>query len=202
MDTKDLISVYDNRWNQIHHLNELDLRSLVLAVTAITGVVVSAKASPTFPVLFMSAVACMGAVVCAGAIYSTIHNRISMEQALAAIDFVEVELNKKSPGLFQFAGKYQAPRTIGQFVKGVGLSIRGPILAFFAVALMASVAAFAHCVFAVCWMPLYERVLSATAGIAVSVLVTWFSFRFTWRAVQNLVSEPSSPRDGANDKDA
>jgi hypothetical protein len=132
MEAKDLISIYDNKWKQIYYLNELDVRSLVLVVTALTGAVVSMKGSPPFPVLLEAGVAGLATIVCSGAIYSTIHNRISMEHALTAIDFIEAKLNGESSGLFRFAGNYQAPATMPTFVRRIALSVRGPVLVFFA----------------------------------------------------------------------
>ena len=180
METKDLISIYDNRWKQIQHLNELDLRSLVLVVTAMAGAVVSGRASPPFPV----GVAVLAAVVCAGGIYSAIHNRISMEHALAAIDFVEAKLNRELPGLFRFAGNYRAPDSMSDFVRRIARSIRGPILLFFAVALITAVAALMDGIFCVSGKPPCERVLSVSVGVVVSVLVAWISFRSAWHSVQ------------------
>jgi len=170
MEPKALISIYDNRWKQIQHLNELDLRSLVLVVTAVSGAVVSERASPHFPVILEVGVACLATVVCAGGIYSTTDNRIGMDYALAAIDFVETELNRELPGLFRYAGNYRAPGTMWKFVKRIARSIRGPILAFFAVGLTASIAVLAHGMFRISRPPPYERVLSVSAGVVVSVL--------------------------------
>ncbi len=184
MDPKDLISIYDNKWKHIQHLNELDLRSLVLVVTAVTGAVVSAKATPPFSVFLEAGVASLAIIVCAGGIYSTAHNRISMEHALAAIDYIETELNRGSPGLFQFAGNYRAPSKMSKFVARIARSIRAPILLFFAGALIASVATLAHGVFRAFGSPPYERALSVSVAVVVAALIVWLSLWSSWHGVK------------------
>jgi hypothetical protein len=183
MDMKDLISIYDNRWKQIQHLNELDVRSLVLAVTGLTGAVVSTKSSPNNSIspLLEAGLACLAAIVCAGGTYSAIRNRLGMEHAIAAIDFVETELNRELPGIFRFAGNYRAPSTMSKFFWRVFWSIRGPMILFFFAALVASVAIFAHGTYGVFGRPPYGLALSVSGGIIVSVFVTWLSVRRAWR---------------------
>lgn len=182
MEKKDLISIYDNRWTQIQHLNELDVRSLVLAVTGLTGAVVSTRSSLNNSIspFLEGGLAVLAGIVCGGGTYSTIRNRLSMEQAITAIDFVEAELNRELQGIFPFAGNYRTPSTAYKFFRGVCLSIRGPIIFFFFAALVASVVIFAHGMYGFFGRPPHAHVLSLSGGMLLSMLITWWSFWRSW----------------------
>lgn len=193
MDNHNLIAICADRWKQIQHLNDLDLRSLVLAVTAVTGAVVSAKATPPFPVILEAGVALLASAVCAGGIHSTVHNRISMEYALAAIDFVERKLNEATPGLFPFAGNYSAPANRRQFILRILKSIRGPMVIFFSLALGVAFAAFCHAIFKLVTVPWFdEKLLAMAAGVAASIIVVVLLFGLAWSSAEKAFLPPAS----------
>lgn len=135
--SEQLIALYEQRWSQVHHLDDLDRRSIVLVVTAITGAVAASQTVISFASGLGIALDLLALIICVGGIYSTIRNRVSMEYALSAIDFIESVLNERQVGLFPYAGNYRAPVDLSSFSRRVSFSIRGPIIMFFGTALVA-----------------------------------------------------------------
>jgi len=148
------VSLYDNRWDQVRYLNELDQKSVILVVTALTGAVVSADrtmtigliASATMTVSPLAYFAALSVIVSGGAIYTTVHNRLSMERAMTAIDCLEVEFNRIGPGMFPYSRGYKAPTTIRSFILRTMFSIRGPVIIFFMAVAALSAALVGHAI--------------------------------------------------------
>ena len=135
IDSEQLIALHGERWSQVHHLDDLDRRSIVLVVTAITGTVVANPSVIGAASRVQILLGLLTVIVCFGAIYSTIRNRVSMEFAISTIDFIEYVLDKRQASLFPYAGTYRAPRSLIGFSRRVFFSIRGPIIMFFGFAL-------------------------------------------------------------------
>jgi hypothetical protein len=147
-----LVSLYDNRWDQVRYLNELDQKSVILVVTALTGAIVSADrtinialtAATTMAVNPIVYFAVLSVIVSGGAIYTTVHNRLSMERAMTAIDRLEIEFNRLGPRPFPYSRGYKPPTTVRSFFWRTMVSIRGPVIVFFMAVVAISAALAGH----------------------------------------------------------
>ena len=133
-DLEAAVSLYDNRWTQIRHLDELDSRYLVLAVTALAGAAASAN-NVVFSRPVQALIAALAAVVCLGASYSVTRNRLSFILTMHSIEVIELRLHEWRHDLYPWVRPPQAPKTFRQFADGILWSIRGALLAFFGLAL-------------------------------------------------------------------
>jgi len=121
------VNLYQERWLQMRHLDNLDLRYLVLAATGVmaaAGVIDKVPDSPSTHLL----VGLLGLVACMGAFFTTAHNRVSMLLALHSINELEKWLDSDPPSVFPWAGGFSPPTSFRAFSKGLLLSIRGPLL--------------------------------------------------------------------------
>lgn len=182
-DSSHLVDLYNNRWDQVRYLNELDQKSVILVVTALTGAVVSAdrtiniglNAAPTMSVNVVLYFALLSVVISGGAIYTTVHNRLSMERAMMAIDRLEVEFHRMGAHPFPFSRGYRPPTSVSTFCRQTMISIRGPVIVFFMAVLWFSAALAGHA------MALGEASVVWLA-VAVTVLPTTFAFVRAGRA--------------------
>jgi hypothetical protein len=182
-------ALYEDRWEQVRYLNELDQKSIILVVTALTGAVVSADRNLSLPINVEAALSFLAGVVSGGAIYSVVHNRISMEYALKAIDRLEEQFNggkidrETAPpeAIFLYAGGFNVSGTWRQFVKRVMVSIRGPIIVFFSIVLILSFVAFLRSLeqlFHYRTNSWYHWGVSLLVGLTANAI----AFTFAWRA--------------------
>jgi hypothetical protein len=137
MTDESLVSLYADRWAQIHHLDELDLRSVVLVVTATTGAVISLRGSLEVTTGIQVSLVVLSLVVCLLGLNTCIRNRVSFEYAISAVDAIEAVIHGRRIELFGYAGGYHPPRTFRRFVTTTLASIRGPIIGFFSAAAIA-----------------------------------------------------------------
>lgn len=179
---EDLIALHSQRWTQVHHLDDLDRRSIVLVVTAITGALLAQPSVTSSLSKVQALIGALTVVICMGAIYSTVRNRVSMEYAIATIDYIEGHLNKHQPGLFSYAGEYRPPSSMRSFARRVMFSIRGPIIIFFSITLAYVIGEFVHGPASRIISHLVWSVsLSAFAAILVVISFAWWCLFDNWK---------------------
>lgn len=158
-----LVALRSERWDEVHHLDDLDRRSLVLVVTGATAILL---AQPNFVSSFarlQAFIAVLSAILCIGAIYSSARNRVTMIYAIWTIDVIDQAFDKRMPGLFAYSGNRRAPRSLMDFCKGLMFSIRGAITLFFSVV-------FGYSMYLVIW-PLTRQWPSGGAGVALAAVL-------------------------------
>lgn len=195
-----LIALRWERWQEVHHLDDLDRRSIVLVVTGVTGVILAQHAVLASFVRAQALVAVLSAILCIGSIYSTVRNRVTMIYAIWTIDYIDVIFNHRQSGLFAYAGNRGAPRSLGAFAKGLLFSIRGSIVLFFAVVLGYSLWLIALPLILLGTQHLYfvHWIAGVIAFFATAALVPWCFFdnwrraRATFDAINASLSQKES----------
>lgn len=183
LSNEDLISLYEKRWQQIQSLNDLDQRTVVLVITAITGAVLSSPSVANLFVSMQTALTILASIICIGGIYSIVRNRVSMEYPLFVIDFIEVILEHRQAGIFSYAGQYKAPANLRDFARRILFSIRGPFILFFCAALIILVSQILFTVlpFFLMMQPNQTRLSSMGISLFGTALFLWWCMANNWK---------------------